>query len=496
MADRCILAISGIPAFSQPLGRRPPPIISLGAHEIVLPRRWQCQSCNCQTLCNAYELHLNPLISTPIFVQPVRQQEILSSYLESSSSDYEDIPNIKDWKPTKQKASHKPEKNKVPKLQPSTCWNCKKPMILSCILLNKFSNPICTLSGVNLIPNRLTPAGIQCCACERPHFLSSRPFSVDEQDHPPSQRPTTLHPSSKPLTYQSSAAPGPRDPRPPCAHCLHPSTLYTAQIYQKLTQESCQGNCWIISRYGERLAKIQDLFTPVSLPWLLPDAKPDDEPKQGLLHLHLRLCEDHVGECSSVVGEEKQRKNRAQKRAEASAARATEREYPTRLGPGEGTSRVDRRVAAAERRVVNAEKLSEAEKRRDEVVEKIGEARVWVLGVLTGRRVSYEHAEGGIADDGDGSGEDGGDNRDAEMKDVSEADGGGNDEGVGHGQDREGDVNMDTAGEKQDESPKRSRKRKVINWDDESLPQPDPSHVRYCSYRGIPLYEPRPGRRR
>lgn len=142
-------------------------------------------------------------------------------------------------------------------------------------------------------------------------------------------------------------------------------------------------------------------------------------------------------------------------------------------------SRVDRRVAAAERRVVNAEeKLSEAEKRRDEVVEKIGEARVWVLGVLTGRRASYEHAEGGIADDGDGSGEDGGDNRDAEMKDVSEAVGGGNDDGVGYGQDREGDVNMDTAGEKQDESPKRSRKRKVINWDDESLPQPDPSHVR------------------
>lgn len=119
---------------------------------------------------------------------------------------------------------------------------------------------------------------------------------------------------------------------------------------------------------------------------------------------------------------------------EVSVVRVMEWEYLIWLGLGEGMLRVDRCVVVVERRVVNVEeKLFEVEKRRDEVVEKIGEVRVWVLGVLIGWWVSYEYVEGGIVDDGDGLGEDGGDNRDVEMKDVFEVVGGGNDDGVGYG---------------------------------------------------------------
>ncbi|KAK0663006.1 hypothetical protein QBC41DRAFT_381562, partial [Cercophora samala] len=476
MADRCILALTPTTGFSQTLGGPPSPVMARTIHQKILPRYWKCQSCASSTLCNAYQLHFNPLVSTVYLGQPALPPGASSSHSESpsSESDY-DIPNDKTWKPPKRSDSQKPKKAGPPKVS-SNCHFCKKPMTLSCNLLDNFLNPISSLSGQNLIPDRFIPAGLQCCTCERPYFLS-----LDKQDRSSFHHLNTRNPpgNKSHITYQSS---DPRDARPPCSHCLHPPSQDPVHIHQRPIQASCHGNCWVISAYGERLARVKDLFTANSLIWLLPSSPANasasasagnqSQPKTGLLHQHQRLCESYVKECSSAVTREIARKAGVLVGSRASAT-------------GGYGRRVHRQMAAAEERLIKAQKnLTEAETRRDEVVKKIEEARLWVMGVLDGRRLSYEQA-GGLDDDGSDGAD--GDDGDAQMDDFP-----------GTVQDHEGDVDMDTAGggEGEEEDHQQAGENKEINWRDQPVPEPDESYVRYCEIKGIPLYESRPRRRR
>ncbi|KAK4198050.1 hypothetical protein QBC40DRAFT_332141, partial [Triangularia verruculosa] len=506
MVDRCIFAFSGIPGLDEAPGGLPPPISSLAIHEKILPRWWECQSCKGITVCSAHQLHLNPLVST---TNPVTGLDNLdqpsphpgppsSSFLESSSSDSDDIPNDKTWQPAKRKIpanyrkKQRPQERGAqpnPRSEPIPCHFCEKPMTLSSNLLNRSLIRICTLSGENLIPNRFIPAGIQCCKCAQPHYLSSREKPPHAgQDHPSN------------ITYQGFTAPDPRNPRPPCEHCL---CFLAPSIHEKATQEACGGDCWVISAYGERLAKIKDLFTPVSLPWLLRrviegDGQERGQRGEGLLHRHARLCEEYITRCSLDLNTEIAQTTRLQIASRERAARSVGRDRLRRAALGEGAaSRVgDRAVAAAQRRVDRAEgKVDEAKRRLEQVLEKIEEARVWVSGVVNGGDQPRE--QGDDSEDSEGGGENHMDHE-AEMGDLSGVDGDG--DGAGPAEDHDGDTIMNMPeknanGESENQGPSGSGAGKKRNWDDEPEPEADPSYERYCKIQGIPFHETKPKRR-
>ncbi|KAK0719070.1 hypothetical protein B0T21DRAFT_374696 [Apiosordaria backusii] len=516
MGDRCIFVLWGGPGLDQPPGL--PPVISLDIHEEILPRWWQCQACNSSTHCNVYQVHLNPLVSTTNPVtglanlgQPLLPPGTSSSHLESSSSDSDDIPNNKDWKPSKRMIAHKSRQDKRPKerrvqyahkTEPSVCYFCSKPMTPSSTLLNKFFSPICTLSGQNLIDDRFIPRGIQCCNCTRPHFLSFRPLSPEQghnQDQSRSQPQTTQDGPRKRshINYQPTTAPSPRSPPIPCKHCCESTTSEVVRIHEKAAQEACGGDCWVISAYGERLAKIRDLFTPVSLPWLLAPvatANQDgqrqasgEQQKQGLLHRHERLCEEYLSQCRLDLSSEIARKARLHAKLRETAVRSVDRDHLRRSALGSCTPRADKEMAAVEKRVKKAEeKLAEAEERRRNVLEKIEEARMWVLGVLNGPRPVCEHA----LDNGDLD-EDGMPDADAEMDDSNDTSGDGNETGIEPAQDYEGDMNENTddRGNEGQSTPRNHNEKAKIDWHNAPIPMADPGYERYCAIKGIPMYE-------
>lgn len=148
-----------------------------------------------------------------------------------------------------------------------SCPSCARRRCLLCIFLDSSGNELSTVGGNNLLPDRLVPAGWQCCYCKAELYGQPR-------------RRVASHVFMESMhVARSSGRDGNNNNAP--VRCF---IAYKCHVQSGGCNHHICGDCLVLNRYGETLGKMgsaaggQDTFQVVD----------------GPLHLHRVWCRENL----------------------------------------------------------------------------------------------------------------------------------------------------------------------------------------------------------